>query len=146
MRQSRLVLPTALLIAALATFTVAAPAMGGAALRTSLSGANEVPPTASTATGSFSGRINLGKSELCYVLTVSGLDSDAVGAHIHLGLAGTNGPVVIPLLTPDATDTVSECKTVSRSLLLAILQEPENYYVNVHTQTYPGGAIRGQLG
>jgi hypothetical protein len=34
---------------------------------------------------------------------------------------------------------------VLRALVKQILVHPENFYVNVHTTTYPGGAISGTL-
>ena len=42
--------------------------------------------------------------------------------------------------------TSSGCVPATRELILAIIQEPENYYVNVHTlPLYGAGAVRGQL-
>jgi hypothetical protein len=34
---------------------------------------------------------------------------------------------------------------VKRSLIRAILRRPRRFYVNVHTNDFPGGAVRGQL-
>jgi len=38
------------------------------------------------------------------------------------------------------------CVIASAELAAAIVANPSDYYVNVHTPAYPGGAIRGQLG
>jgi hypothetical protein len=37
------------------------------------------------------------------------------------------------------------CATAPRALVKLILMHPENFYVNVHTLTYPDGAISGTL-
>jgi hypothetical protein len=68
-----------------------------------------------------------------------------VAAHIHSGAAGTSGPVVIPLQTPDAAGKSSGCMPASRSVVASILKDPASFYVNVHTEEFAGGAIRGQL-
>ena len=78
-----------------------------------------------------------------------------VGFHIHEGLVGTNGPVVIDSKLTSFTDTVGAGK-ITRILSLptddttlatlkAIVANPEAFYVNMHTSVNPGGAIRGQL-
>ena len=87
---------------------------------------------------------------LCYVLLVDKIDT-ATMAHIHDGAAGANGQVVAKLAAPfdgDAADCLTEGeagKFPTGEKVADILANPEDYYVNVHNATYPGGAIRGQL-
>lgn len=91
-------------------------------------------------------------SELCYVLEVRDLTGNPVAAHIHPAPRNVAGPVVVPLATPPgATSSVSACIVAAEggamtpAELAAILADPRAYYVNVHTPTYPGGEVRGQL-
>ncbi len=71
-------------------------------------------------------------------------------AHIHVGSAVEARDVVVGLFTGAAlsgTDSASGCVSgVSEELIKAIRQNPENYYVNIHSSMFPAGAIRGQLG
>lgn len=95
--------------------------------------------------GTASLTLNQGQAEICYELNVSGIALPAIGAHIHVAPATTTGPVVVPLAAPDASGTSHGCVSVDPDLIKAIRQNPENYYVNVHTTEYPAGALRGQL-
>jgi CHRD domain len=95
--------------------------------------------------GSFVARSNIGQGRICWSLTVTGL-SDVTAAHIHY----LNGPlatqIAVPLTLPTPfTGSATGCATVLRALVKQILVHPENFYVNVHTTTYPGGAISGTL-
>jgi hypothetical protein len=95
--------------------------------------------------GSFVARSNIGQGRICWSLTVTGL-SDVTVAHIHY----LNGPlatqIAVPLALPTPfTGSATGCATVLRALVKQILVHPENFYVNVHTTTYPGGAISGTL-
>ena len=95
--------------------------------------------------GSFVARSNIGQGRICWSLTVTGL-SDVTVAHIHY----LNGPlatqIAVPLALPTPfTGSATGCATALRALVKQILVHPENFYVNVHTTTYPGGAISGTL-
>jgi hypothetical protein len=69
-----------------------------------------------------------------------------LGAHIHIGEATEAGGVVLPLeLTGETTGLVAAGTATDPTLAAAILLNPENFYVNVHTTTCEAGAIRGQL-
>lgn len=89
---------------------------------------------------------------LCYVLVVDKI-APATAAHIHEGRPGTNGPVVANLARPDdgdAADCLTEGEpgkfpTGEQGIVQRILNNPDDFYVNVHNDEYPGGAIRGQL-
>ncbi len=70
--------------------------------------------------------------------------SPATAAHIHIGMAGVAGPVVLGLSAP-TTGMSSGVIEADPELIKAIRQNPENYYVNVHNPMYPAGAVRGQL-
>ena len=95
---------------------------------------------------------------LCYQVVVSGVQLVPVGegmaAHIHEGARGENGPVVAALAGPEdgnAADCLTEGEegkfpTGEAGIVQRILNNPENFYVNVHNPQYPNGAIRGQLG
>jgi hypothetical protein len=141
------------LVAALAlTVSLAGAAWaddGGRSFSTALTGAAEVPgPGDADATGSASLALNPGQEEVCFELSWANVDGTVFAAHIHVGTTGVAGPVVIPLFTGGAfagTDSASACVSADRDLLVEIIQNPQNYYVNVHSDVFPAGAIRGQL-
>jgi len=124
---------------------VLSPTQGGQELHATLSGNNEVPPADPDGTGTATIRLRLGEGRLCFQLSVTNIVLPATASHVHVGLAGVNGPVVVPLTAPGAGGTSSGCVVVPRTLVAAILGGPSGYYVNVHTSDYPNGAIRGQL-
>ncbi len=94
-------------------------------------------------TGSAVVRVNVGQKQVCYDLSVTGIEA-ATAAHIHEAPVGAAGPVVIGL-TPPTGGMSSGCVTVTRALAKDILKNPADYYVNVHNAEFPGGALRGQL-
>jgi len=93
------------------------------------------------------------------VLTTSGLQN-VVAAHIHVGAAGEEGGIILPLY--DASIDGVFPAVLTRVVTAADLQaQPTggivnfddainailsgNTYVNVHTQQNPDGEIRGQI-
>lgn len=96
------------------------------------------------ASGFFSYEID--GDQFCYTLEARNLSVPALAAHIHVAPREVAGPIVLPLEVGTGTDwTVSECVDADPALLDAIASSPRSYYVNVHTPTFPGGEIRGQL-
>ncbi len=73
------------------------------------------------------------------------------GLHIHLGAKGTNGAVVVssgvaPFTDSDGQGNITTVVTgASPATLQAILDNTRNYYVNLHTNVNPGGALREQM-
>lgn len=106
-----------------------------------LSGDAEVPPVATTASGTGTITINPDMT-VSGKVTTSGVA--ATMAHIHVGKAGANGAVVVTLaksgdnvwLVPDGT-RLSEAAYQS--------YKAGELYVNVHSAEHKAGEIRGQL-
>lgn len=117
---------------------------GGRPFTTSLTGAAEVPgPGDPDGSGTARLRLNPGQEEICYTLDVTGI-APARAAHIHVGTSDVAGPIVVHLAAPTSGSS-SACATADRELIKAIIQHPEQYYVNVHNAEFPAGALRGQL-
>jgi CHRD domain len=121
---------------------------GGRPLHATLTGANEAPgPGDPDGTGTALITLNQGQGTVCFELSVQNITLPASAAHIHVGPPGVPGPIVIPLTAPGADGTSSGCvENVDRDLIKAIRQNPDAYYVNVHTLPgFGAGAVRGQL-
>lgn len=121
----------------------------GRPFATTLTGAAEVPgPGDPDASGSASITLNQGQRTVCFDVSWADVDGTVFASHIHVGAADVAGPVVVTLFTGSfgGTDAVSGCtEDVDRDLIKAIRQTPSGYYVNVHSDVFPGGAVRGQL-
>jgi hypothetical protein len=115
-----------------------------------LSGENEVGPGDPDGAGVMAMTLNSGQEEICWELVVEDIDAPT-RAHIHRGEAGTNGPFVVfffdtvisePIPIPE---DLSGCVDVPRDLVKEIRKNPAAFYVNVHNEAFPAGAVRGQL-
>lgn len=141
-RSTRLAFSLMLMALVLAFPTAVA---AGKPVSVEMSGAAEVPgPGDPDGSGTATLRINPGRGEICYTLTVTNI-APATAAHIHVGGPDVAGPVVVPLAAP-TSGTSTACATVDRALAKDIARNLENYYVNVHNAEFPAGAVRGQLG
>ena len=110
----------------------------GVTISADLNGANEVPPNGSTATGEATFNYDPTTNLLSGSVTVTGMT--ATQAHLHLGPAGVNGPIVDPMTGgPDVWNL-----TTTLSPALEILLLNEGLYINVHSAPFPGGETRGQ--
>ena len=111
-----------------------------------LTGAEEAPgPGDPDGSGLANITINLNKRQVCFALMVSDI-GPATAAHIHIAPPGEPGPVVVPLNPPPTDGSSTGCaNNVDRRLLRNILRNPGAYYVNVHNEEFPAGAVRGQL-
>jgi hypothetical protein len=107
-----------------------------------LSGAEEVPPVTTSASGSGTITVKDDKS-VSGSVTTTGVAGTA--AHIHMGAKGRNGPVIVPLTksSDGNTWTVPEGRTLTDAQYEAY--KAGNLYVNVHSAANKGGEVRGQL-
>jgi hypothetical protein len=148
MKRSKLlqILLAASLVLAFASIA-ALGGLGGRKLSAELTGAAEVPgPGDADGSGFVTLRLNPGLEQVCWDYSVADVDP-ITAAHIHEAPAGVAGGVVVPLFPPlpDADGNSSGCVDADRELILDIIKNPEEYYVNVHNALYPAGALRGQL-
>ena len=106
-----------------------------------LSGDNEVPSVKTSASGS--GTITVASDgAVSGSVKTSGVDGTM--AHIHVGAAGSNGPVIIPLTKgADETWTVPAGAKLNEDQMKSY--KAGALYVNVHSEANKGSEIRAQL-
>ena len=113
---------------------------GSGAMKVSLSGAEEVPPVQTSASGSGSFRI-AEDGTVSGSVTTTGMQGTM--AHIHQGAKGSNGPVIVPLTKSGDTYSVPEGRKLTPAQMEAL--KAGNLYVNVHSDKNKGGEVRAQL-
>ena len=106
-----------------------------------LTGANEVPAVSTSASGS--GRITVA-ADGAVSGSVKTTGIAATMAHIHVGSAGKNGPVIVPLSKgADGSWSVPAGAKLTAEQMKSY--QAGELYVNVHSDAYKGGEIRAQL-
>ena len=163
--------PTAVLPVFEETAAMSVVANDGNNAAVPLSGDEEVPARPTLARGNATFHLSADGLSLTYKLIVANIEN-VIASHIHIGPAGTNGPVTVFLFGPAAPgggrlDGVIAEGTITAAnfvgplagatmddLIAAMLAG--NAYVNVHTNDgiapvntgpgdFPGGEVRGQI-
>jgi hypothetical protein len=111
--------------------------------RVQLSGTAETSPGAPHGSGAAVIAFH-GDSIVCWRFAHLHGFTNATFAHIHIGMKGRSGNVVVPLSTGPRLHHQG-CVSVSPLLSKAIRSKPSRYYVNIRSKQYPGGAVRAQL-
>jgi len=108
-----------------------------------MSGAAEETPTGST--GTANGVLSFIGNQMFYDIPYSGLESNAIAAHIHGPASTTNSaPVLVPFATPSGTEgTISGSVVLTPEQLAFVLAGKT--YLNIHTLAHQSGEIRGQV-
>jgi CHRD domain-containing protein len=128
-----------------------------------LSGAEEVPPVNTQATGRVTFELNAQRTSMTYYAFVNNINNVMMG-HIHAGAPGQNGAIAVwlypaappPVLRPGITTDVLATGTITAANLTGPLQghpftdlinllDSGGAYANFHTQQFGGGEIRGQI-
>jgi hypothetical protein len=114
-----------------------------------LSGANQAPPVSTTGSGTLEGNYNTKTKVITLDLkwTLGNPNDTTTMGHIHKGAVGASGPVVIPFVGLPSGSTDQQYHFTSSPLTTE--QEADlkagSYYVNLHSNTNPGGELRAQL-
>jgi CHRD domain len=136
-----------ILVMALALMHVAPVAAGQAMgnAKAMLTGDAEVPgPGDPKASGTVVVTLKPDTSEVCCELSVANLQEETA-AHIHQGEKGAEGPVAVPLDAPKI-GAAKGCTKADVVVIEALMQDPTDYYVIVHTAAFPeGGRARTTL-
>ncbi len=131
-------------LAPVAALGVVGTAPAAETLTASMNGRVEVPTGDRDGRGSARVTTDRARGRVCYRIRLTNVGTVAAG-HIHRGAPGRAGAIVVSFFARP-TRRPRGCVTgVSRSLIREIERNPARFYVNVHNQRYPAGAVRGQL-
>lgn len=114
-----------------------------------LSGSQEVPVRNTPASGTMNVSYNKITHILTYKITWDSLTANPVGSHIH-GTApkGVNAGIkhdFTALLPKTTSGSFTNSVVVDNMAIKEDSLLTGFYYINIHTPTYPGGEIRGQI-
>ena len=133
----------AAMVAALAVVSFAARAET-IKLKATLDAATEVPPKASSGTGTVTATLDTATEVFTYHIEFRDLTGPAVAAHFHGPAAvGVNAGPQVPIKTKPIVSPIDGTATLTADQAKDLLDG--KWYFNVHTAANPGGEIRGQV-
>jgi hypothetical protein len=110
-----------------------------------LGGGEEVPPVATSASGSGLLGVNTTTGDVSGSLTiVTAPTSTVIAAHVYEGARGINGSIVI-VLENSGSGVWSVPSAKALSLAQINTFSTGGFYFNVRTAEHPGGETRGQI-
>jgi len=139
---------------------VEAQAQQQVTVRAMLGGNNEVPGVSTGAHGVATVTVDRGAGRIDYQIDIFNLPTGIIASHIHVGAEGVNGPIIFgfPVAAVGQSGafqlrgTLSSSELQAREALgirtfddAAFAIASGTAYVNVHSQAFQGGEIRGQL-
>jgi hypothetical protein len=106
---------------------------------------NTTDPVESRATGATLVHIN-GDRVSFSVVIANPAREEFIAGHIHIGAAGVNGPIVVPLFAGSNDRRLfTQFDSVTDPDAASVCGNLAGHYVNYHTTQDPQGAVRGQL-
>ena len=142
----RALLTSILLVAGGCSFYPGEPRLPKTDLRADLGGTAEVPPTGSRGRGYFAAVYRPSTRVLEYRLNLVGLSGPVTMAYLHGPAAvSENAQPVAPINVPFYADrsTIDDGVTLTEGQAAEVLAG--RWYVNVMTEKFPDGEIRGQI-
>lgn len=132
-------------------------AQGESKFMINLTGSEEVPPVQTNTTGMAEiSAFDIASDSISYAINVPSIQGATAG-HTHLGKQGENGPIVVTFFRYGSPmNEVKETGTITEDMLegpmkgkplseLALAGANGSLYINIHTEQYPDGEIRGQI-
>ena len=111
-------------------------------LKADLTGANEIPPNASPASGNAVATLDTDTKLLTWTVTYADLTGPALGAHFHgPSEPGKNAGIALPFKTVQSP--IEGTATLTENQAADLLSG--KWYANIHTAANPGGELRGQM-
>ena len=146
--RSRVSLALAVTLGLVATLALAGSVLAAeTTLTATLAGVTEGDnPGDEDGSGTASIVIDPAAGTACWTLTAENI-MPVTQSHIHVGAEGESGDVVVPLDVDGFEGSSEGCiePMEDAAVLQDIVDNPAGFYVNLHTEDFPAGAIRGQL-
>ncbi len=144
----RVFLPLAVILGLVASLSLAGVVLAAeTTLSADLAGVTEGDnPGDPDGSGSATIVIDPAAGTACWELTAEGINP-VTQSHIHIGAVGESGDVVVPLDVDGFEGSSEGCiePMEDAAVLQEIVDNPAGYYVNLHTEDFLAGAIRGNL-
>jgi hypothetical protein len=82
----------------------------------------------------------------CFFADTANVSTPLTAVHLHRGQRGQTGQMVLELHGSTGDPDSSGCFDLSRDQIRDISRFRGGYYIDIHNEEFPGGAIRAQLG
>jgi hypothetical protein len=115
--------------------------LGGIALNGTLVSPRPGDPDAF---GAIALQLDQPKEQLCFQVYILGIDTPATG----MGIFSSTGDPLLTLPIPNAKGQASGCVEANEQFIRAFYKDllgDKSPYVNIHSDKFPDGAIRGQF-